>query len=904
MALLLVSAGITAQSKTIRFSGNVRDTSSQQQVQSVVMMAVRFSDSTLAGYSRSDRKGLFKPFVAPRDTYIVIFSHSRFSDKTYLIVPEAADSVFNFRNVVLPPKDQQLKEVEIIAYREKSYYKGDTLVFVADSFATRANASVEDLLKKLPGFRVDQAGKITIQGTQVDQVLVDGDEFFGTDPTVATRNLNASSIQNVQVFDKKNESTGEDQKETLKVINLQMKEDAKKGYFGKASGAGDMQKFYEGELLANKFRGKRKLSAFGLAANTPRQAFSHADAERFGLSNEQQWQYDSDNDTWMSNRNDRKGIPQTLRGGFYFNDKFGKTKVNADYTYNQSELITGTETNTQLFLEDTTFTNRKINTSTALNSSHALNARIAPKLDSLTELVIAPKVRYNLSDNMNVQADDFISESLVTTRTTSLTSASHSDNSDMNIMLRLNRNFRKKDRVLVVSYQPVQSSFSSRSTLTSIFRYYTSDLADSVLQQRRSQENHRNEHNTSVTYTEPFNEKLKTEVSYVFNHVENGSNRVTYDLSAAGGDIINPSLSNNFDNLRISQRAGVRLIYEVKTIRFTAGSAFRNIKQENTNVSTGLVLRQNVDNILPNGSFQYRFNPGSRLSLNYNTNSQLPDLQQMQPVRDVSDPNRIREGNPDLRPTFSNNLNLNYYFHKGISDVHLWSGANCGNTLRQFSDSTFYDSLGRAVIRPVNVNGNYHANSWLGGGFPLFGRFLKVYPRMNTGFSNNVSYVNGVRNDVQNISYGPGLSIEKETKDYEVEFEGHYDHNIPSSSLSRSAQQPYYTFGITGDVMVKLPGKFQVKADGNYVNNGNRTPGYNLNYFILNASVEKSFMKTENLVVSVIGTDILNQNISNERFITSNQIVDRKIQVIRRYFLLKVMFKFNSQTKKEEGEDD
>jgi hypothetical protein len=130
-----------------------------------------------------------------------------------------------------------LNEVEVIAYKDKSYYKGDTLIFTADSFKTRPNATVEDLLKKLPGVRVDAAGKITIQGKQVDQVLVDGDEFFGGDPTIATRNLNAASVENVQVYDKKNESTEEGKEETVKVVNLKLKEDAKKGLFRQSFGS-------------------------------------------------------------------------------------------------------------------------------------------------------------------------------------------------------------------------------------------------------------------------------------------------------------------------------------------------------------------------------------------------------------------------------------------------------------------------------------------------------------------------------------------------------------------------------------------------------------------------------------------------------------------------------------------
>jgi hypothetical protein len=259
LLFFIVLSAHAVEGQTLKFSGNARDSSGGQPLPNVVLMAMKFSDSTLAGYSRSDINGIFRPFVIPKDTYIVIMAHPSYSDRTYLLVPSESDTAFRFTNVVLPPKSVTLNEVEVIAYRDKSYYKGDTLVFTADSFKTAANATVEDLLKKLPGFRVDQAGKITVQGKQVDQVLVDGDEFFGSDPTVATRNLNATTIQNVQVYDKKNENAQEGAEETLKVVNLQMKDDAKKGYFGKVSGAGDFQDYYEAEALGYYFKGSLKV---------------------------------------------------------------------------------------------------------------------------------------------------------------------------------------------------------------------------------------------------------------------------------------------------------------------------------------------------------------------------------------------------------------------------------------------------------------------------------------------------------------------------------------------------------------------------------------------------------------------------------------------------------------------
>jgi len=905
LSFIFLLVSIFSKAQDIRLRGNVSDSTRQNGQPNVLLMVIKFNDSTLVNYSRTNSEGFFRSIKVPLDTYIVILSHPSFSDKTYLIVPSKSDSMFNFKNIVLPPKSIVLNEVEIVAYKDKSYYKGDTLIFTADSFKTQVNATVEDLLKKLPGVRVDSKGKITIQGKEVDQVLVDGDEFFGTDPTVATRNLSAASIENVQVYDKKNESAEEGKSETVKVVNLQMKEDAKKGYFGKVSAASDFQKFYENELLANKFKGNAKFSVFGIFANTPKQAFGWDDANKYGLSGERPWDFDEETGDWASKTNGKEGLPQTLRTGFYFSDRIGKkTKINADYTFSQNQLQTGTETNTQFFLLDTSYFNStKVNTSSK-NMNHNLNFRINQKLDSLTDLTIAPKIKYTTTSNRSLQTDDFISEENELTRRTLIYNETNNQGSEANILLKLNRNFNKKDRNIALTYQPIYTNTESNTKLNTDFTYFKNQLSDSSLNQKRTQSNEKMEHNASFIYTEPITKKFKTQVNYNLSFTKNSNNRQTFDFGGAAYDLFNTPLSNNFENSRVINRGGIKLIYDVKKYRFSLGTNVRNIEQENLNLSSNQKLNLTVNNVLPNAGFVYRINQGSNLDFNYTSSSQQPDITQMQPVVDNSDPNRIALGNPNLEPTFSHNINFNYYFYKGISDLNFYSGLNAKSTDREISYATTYDQQGKAITQPINVNGNYNGNLYLGGGRPFFNRFIKFYYNFNASFNNNVSFVNGKKYNSQSRSIGPELTLEKDADKYDINLSANYNYNSPKSDISVQSNQPFYSYFIEGNVNIKFPKKFGFSVDGKYTNNGNRTPGYNLNFFILNASVSKSFLKAENLVVSISGNDILNQNISNQRYINSNQIIDTKTQIIRRYFLLKVLFKFNSQKAKLEEESD
>ena len=900
-----------AKAQNIRLRGNINDTATKQTLPNALLMAIKFKDSTLVNFTRTNKEGLFKPIKIPLDTYIVIISHPNFSDKTYLVVPSKTDTVFNFKNVILPPKSVVLNEVEVFAYKEKTYYKGDTLIFTADSFKTQANATVEDLLKKLPGVRVDAAGKITIQGKEVDQVLVDGDEFFGSDPTIATRNLNATTVENVQVYDKKSEDP-ESSTETVKVVNLKLKEDAKKGYFGKVSSASDFGKFdkknplfYENELLANKFKGNQKISVFGIFANTPKQAFGWEDQYKYGLDNEQNNSYNEETGMWMSDRDDKTGVPQTLKTGFYLNDKFGKkTKLNSSYTFNQNQLVSGTETNTQFFLEDTNYTNKQEIVNSQKNQNHAFDMRLTVKLDSLTELTFKPKIKYNISEGRNSQNDEFISAANQLTRQTNIINTSERENIDATASIKINRNFLKKDRNFVITYQPNYVSSNANSFLSTDFIYTDGQLPNSSINQKRKQENSKLEHIVNATYTEPWTKKIKSEFTYNFIDHKSANYRNTFDFSGTGYDLFNPALSNNFENKRQTNKVGTKLVYEIKKYRVGLQMNYRNVYQQNVNITTGQKLQQSVNNFLPAASFNYRPNQGSNLNILYISSSQQPDLNQMQPVIDNTDPNRIVIGNPNLKPTFTNNLSVNYYFYKGISDRNLYAGGNFGNTNDQISYSSTFDSLGKTISQPINIDGNYYASVYMGNGFPLFKRFMKLYYNLNMSYNNNVSLVNGAKTISQSTNLSPGMNVEKNSDKFTVNIGANYNYNLPRSNISIQSNQPYYSYEIYGNIFIKFPKGFSISSDGKYNNNGNRVTGYNLNYFILNASLAKSFFKTEDLIISINANDILNQNIANDRYISSNQIVDTKTQIIKRYFLLKVLYKFNSQKTKVEDEFD
>lgn len=900
---MLLSLVISAQKITLHGNMAPSDSLSKTGLANALFMLLKFNDSSLVTYTRSNQNGFFYPIKCLADTYLVIISHPKFSDKTFLLVCNQKDTAYNFKNIILPPKTQQLKEVEVFARKEKMYYKGDTLQFTADSFKVQTNANVEDLLKKLPGVKVDGKGKITMQGKEVTQVLVDGDEFFGTDPTVATKNLNANAIETIQVYDKKNEETDKGD-ETVKVMNLKLKEDAKKGYFGKADAASDFQKFYEGSLMFNKFKNKQKMSLFATTANTPKQAVGYGDAQSYGLSNEQA-NYDFESNTFSGPSRQGTGIPQSIKAGTYFNDNLSKkTKINIDYTYAQSTLKTFQQTNTKYFLTDTSYNNTDSTFSSTTNQTHTANLKLTHKFDSLTELIIKPNVKYSLNKSSNLQLDQFTSSTNVLTRATSINNLGNSNSLTFGGQIKLTRNFKKKDRLLVFNYTPSYQNSINTNSLNTGFNYYLSQKPDCTLIQHRNQLGNSISNAIAIDYNEPITKKIKLNFNYSISQDNSHNQRTTNDFNGTNFDFTNPNQSNNFKNFRTTNSAGSKIIYEVKKYKISLGATFRNIYQRNQNLTLNSDLNNSFSNILPNASFNYRINQGSNFFSNYYATFSPPSVQQLQPVVDNSNPNSLTVGNPALKPSYNNNLNINYYFYKGISDVNMYAGGYLYQSNNQIVYKSSFDNFGRIISTPVNVNGAFNANVWSGGGFPILKKFLKVDASFSGSYSKNLSYINNALNTSENYGLGPNLGLNKYITNFEFSINGEYDYNIPKQTITLQTLKPYYTWGLSGDVMLKLPKKIKIKADANYKNNGNRAAGYNLTYFIVNASLSKSFFSDESLTVSVEGNDILNQNISNSRTIGTNTIVDTKTQIIKQYFLLRLVYKVNSKkTKSTENQD-
>lgn len=904
--ILLLSINSFAQKLSV--AGNLQDTAAKLPLKNAIIMAIKLSDSTLVNFTRSDDNGFFKLKELPIDTYQVVISHPKFADQGYFIFGNSKNLDYDFGKIILQPKTLGLEEVTIFAFRDPIYYKGDTLIYTTDSFKVKANATVEDLLKKLPGLKVDKDGKITSQGKKVDKVLVDGDEFFGSDPTVATKNLSASSIESVQVYDKKtddqaNSSTGE---ETQKILNLKLKDEAKKGYFGKVSGASDFQKFYEGELLTNYFKKKLKLSVFGLASNTPRSSFGWGDAFKYGINGElNQTEGENGEIYYNDNNSGAQGIPQTLKTGIYYTDKITKkTKLNFNYSYNNNQLKSKTATNSQYFLTDTSYTTANETRSLQRNETHSINFAIEQKIDSLTDINFKSSIKFSNNNSTSQNETDFITANSIKTRNTSIDNLSNGNGYDVSNTIRLIKRFMKKDRLLNTTYSNniINNEALGYLKTDNIFFTDTTQSLNSI-NQKKTNINNSQSHSLGFTYTEPLTKKIKLEASYDYQYFKSKQDKKS--LNNIGGEysLLDSNLTNNFINTKQTHRGGLKFIYEVKKTRFTIGSKVRNVLVNNNNIFKNQIVNQNFVNILPFSTLRYKFTDSKQVNLSYKISSINPTISQLQPVTDNTNPNFITIGNPKLLPTFSHELNLNYNSWKSISGSYTWFGASYIFTNSDITTATSYDSIGRTISKSVNVDGDYLIDAYLGTSKPFFSKKLEIQPNLNASYISNKSFINNELNKAVDIRSSFSLEIRLNFEKISFKVNPWLQYNYAYSSLNSANTTPYTAKGIVGDLTLKLPKKFQIETDVDYNINSKRANGYNLNYTVWNASLQKTFFKLENFILGVYAYDMLNQNINVNRNISTNIITDTKSNIITRYFLLKATFKFNSNKTKEESDE-
>ncbi|MBD0376241.1 MAG: carboxypeptidase regulatory-like domain-containing protein, partial [Flavisolibacter sp.] len=417
-AVFIFLAAISLQQVAAQqaIKGTIADTLEKKHLSNAVISLLNKKDSTLARFTRSDKSGHFTLPNISSGSYVILITFPKFADfADTLHVNEGSD--LDLGSIALTLKSHLLQEV-IIRSAGAIRIKGDTTEFVADSFVVKEGATVEDLLKKLPGFQVNSKGEITAQGKRVDKFLVDGEEFFGDDPTMATQNITSKAVDKVQVYDTKTEqqqlkgiSTGGEGK----TVNIKLKEDQKRGAFGKVNAGYGYKDYVDAKGLYNRFVGKKKVSLYGTKTNISTGSLNWEDRQKLGI--EDDYEYDEISGFYYSfggndefNNWSLKGLPDAYTTGALFIDKWKEDKqsVNSSYRFNRLGTRNESSTLTQLILPTgITYTNNFAKTN-GLNQQHALNGKYEWKIDSLTSLKFTTAGIYKTTDGYSDTYSEYL----------------------------------------------------------------------------------------------------------------------------------------------------------------------------------------------------------------------------------------------------------------------------------------------------------------------------------------------------------------------------------------------------------------------------------------------------------------------------------------------------------------
>ena len=899
--------GFTTYAQTTSVKGSIIDTSGKKNLQHAVVSLLK-KDSTLHAFTRADKTGNFLIQKADTGHTILLISFPGFADFAEEIYLKDIP-VNELGNFALTPKARLLDAV-IIRSAGAIRIKGDTTEFVADSFHVREGATVEELLKKLPGFQVNSKGEIKAQGQRVQKVLVDGEEFFGDDPTMATKNLSAKSVDKVQVYDNKTEQqnlTGVSSGNEGKTVNIKLKEDQKKGALGKVEAGTDFNEIVDAKLLYNRFKGKRKLSLYGTRTTTSTGSLNWQDSRTLGMEND--FEYDEISGYYMSfggsdddfNNWNYRGIPDAYTAGGLFIDRWNQDKhgVNATYRYNRLGTANVTDKRIQSITPERFFNTSTITRSNGLNQQHAGKFMYEWKPDSLKTIKLNVGVTYRNNDVINQTDDTTANPSLLKYTSNKRNNELFTIKKQVESQLQYKQYFKKKNRILMSTLRLGVIADDQDGYVFSDVRYYSDLGLDSsrLVKQQKTNEGSSNTIGAKITFSEPLGLKWTLISEYSHNENFSSSFRQTFDTSLSGKyEILNPYLSNHFDLDAFSNSGSLITRYQYKKFRLAFGSALSSIKLDLNNLDSNKKVIYRFSNFIPQLSFGYTPKQQTHVGINYRGNTVQPSINQLQPLFDNNDPLNIYVGNPLLRVGFKHNLSLFYNNYKVLSSRGIWVSAGINVTddaISQFS--RIDEQTGARLYGPVNVEGNHDYYFWgewnKGEGEKKFihtGRFSGNGGR-------NVTIVNSQRNinNYYKVEVGYGIRYEAEEK-YKIYLSPKLGVNNSESSLYPEQDNKYLNYGGEVEGYLMLPGKLEMNTQC-YFELRQRTDLFqgNPNVITWNVFLFKKIFKDKTGKIIFVANDILDQNRGYTRVINSDRVSEESFQRISRYFMIKFEWSFN-----------
>ena len=899
-----------AFSQKMTIKGALRD-SSDRPLEGATVMLLDGKDTSLVSFARSQSTGNFEFKNVVTANYFLKATYVGLQPLNQVVTPSGGE-MLDLGPIRMLPIPKDLKEVVIKGERDPVTIKQDTIEYNAGSFKVQPNAVVEDLLKRLPGVEVDRDGTVKAQGQQVRRVTVDGKEFFGRDPKMATKNLPADAVDKVQVFDRKSDQaqfTGIDDGQREKTINLSLKEEKKKGVFGNATAGVGPDSRYMLKANFNRFTKTRQISFLGMANNINQQGFSIDDymnftgaAQKMMSGGGVRLQFNTDEDAAIplnfGGRNN--GFVTSAGAGLNYNDQLSKkTDLQSSYFYNQLDQLIERETNRESFLPSGSFKTKQNTAQNTNNATHRANWTIDHKIDSLNSLKWTNNASYAQNSVNTGSSSSAVNAMGILENEGTRQSNSKGNNWRVNSELLWRHKFEKKGRTLSANFILGLEQSDRNGSLRAVNSFYNAigqkNRVD-TLRQTNTQGNDRQSYGLTASYTEPLGKRRFLELNYAVNFSQNDVNRRVYDVNGEGqSPRLNTQLSTQYQNDYIYQRGGFNLRFNDKLYNFSFGTSLQHSSLEGDLVLQNTHIARTFTNFLPNLRFQYNFAASRNLNLTYDTDVQQPNILQLSPIVDNSDPLNISTGNPNLRPEYNHRVTLNFFNFNQLKFSNLFAFVNLNYTTNKIANSQEIDANLVRTYRPVNVKDDYTLISNISKGFRIKAIHTRVNFSTNLFLNRGITPINGVDNRTRRWESRNRLRLDYRYKEIlDVSTSATIAYNQTQYSLNAALNQSYVnqTYDVEGNLKLSKTLNLSSALDYSIYNFAGST--FNQKVPIWNASVSKFFLKNNKGELKFSVVDMLNRNVGISRSAQVNFVQDERIRSLGRYFLLSFTYSLKS----------
>lgn len=922
--LITITVIFLGLSSRAQVKGILIDSASLQPIENAVIGLVVKSNPTDTAYTFTDSKGQFRFETVPSSAFSIVIRHLGYWPKAKYVPVTKVEKTIDVGSFVMAHDARLLSEVvlEVAAI----VIKEDTVEYNASSFKVKEGAVVEDLIKKMPGIQVDKDGNVTAQGKAVSRVKVNGKDFFGGDVKTATKELPANIVDKIQIIDDYGDQatvSGIKDGEPDKVMNIQIKKDKNKGFFGRATAGYGTQDRYQASFNGNYFNNDRQISVLANSNNTNTSLFNfggggnrgatsmmrtgmNAMSDMGGMGGMNNMMQGGNSSTFTGGSN--SGISTTNSFGFNYRDQWSKRiSVYGSYSYNHKnvrQLQNSYETNNTTLINN----NQDLNSLTKGNS-HRFTFNLEYQVDSFNYLKVSPSFNYSGNDANSRTIFDYKKPDGTKTLDGSNKNLNSSEAPNLAATILYNHKFRKRGRNFSSSITLGTNQNNTEQDVTNLSTQYQPFTFSRNTFQFTDQENNNYNYGVRFTYSEPLNKYRSLDFSYSHNLNYGRNDRKTYNVdSATKAKTLNTFLSNDYENNFYNNRIGVSLRTTKKKYNYTLGISVQPVNLEGKSLTKDSAYRSiKRANLFPIARMAYNFSRTKTLNASYNGNATQPSFSQLQPVQDFTNPQNTSVGNPNLKPSINHNVNLGYNNFNFVSGKVIFTNLTFSTIRNQIVNKTAKrDSIGSVISIPENVNGYYNVLGFYAYSKPYKNRKYVLTVNGSLNFNRNISLTDSVRiigNSLeQNLNRNKingnnwiitqGFNFEYNYKEI-LELGTGISYSLNDNKFKSADGKTLTGFQntssnawtLSSNMNLNITKTLVLKYDFDYTINSGLASGVNKNLAIMNASLEKQLFKKKNGIIRLAAYDLFSQNSNISRNVSGPSIIDTRSNRLTRYFI-------------------